>query len=358
MTKEEIESDEVVHFENLSFQINTVEQVKSNIAINDFIALKLLGINNKYELDQEIDVRLEDGSLIGSLCTKPENSKLDFDKLTEKKYIAYLTEVGKDIFLSNVLEIHYSYIVINKNDIEKYYNKFYQTAPVWGSFFHKSKLRNHSSSTRAVGSITAVESLKFPTSIHHSSSIKAILEPFVFERFLKKYHQIELLMDLDIVNKIRNLKNDLLGISNLFSELSSNELNRLKIILNDRITDFVSLSAHLYEIVRFPNEGENIFQKYTKAGNPIRELSEFRSLVSLPSFSEANMATIRRTLTGRTYEYFLIDLAIYWIYRIRNSIAHQRIGEYILTDKEEEFMLDFAEPLIDHVLIQIYMSRV
>lgn len=354
MTGEDFDSEEVVSFENYNFQVNSVEVIGNNLAINEYVALKVLGVSNKYEADQEIDIKLEDGTVIGSLCTKPENVKFDFAKLTEKKYIAYLTEVKKEIFLTNELEIHYSYVVIHKDHLQPYYQKFYQSAPVWGNFFHRSRLLKYTSASRPISQIRPIENLQFPTSIHHSSAIKAILEPFVFERFLKKYHQIELLMDLEIVNKLKSLKKDLLGISNLFSELASNETNRLKLILKERIKDFSSLALALNKVTAFPNEAENIFQKYTKVGNPIKEVSEFHDFMALPSFAQADLFTVRKSLVGSTYESFIIELTVYWVYRIRNSIAHQRIGEYIITDKEEAFMLDFAEHVIDNVLNQIY----
>lgn len=44
----------------------------------------------------------------------------------------------------------------------------------------------------------------------------------------------------------------------------------------------------------------------------------------------------------------------YLIYRVRCSIAHSRIGEHILTQSDEEFVANVAEPLLKSLLIEIY----
>ena len=349
----ECSSSEVLEFTNLKYPICPSTDLRNRLIVNDYYAIKVKAISNIYEPDEEFDIVLEDGTTIGALCSKPISGTLDFAKLTEKKYIAYLNEVSKDTFLSSDLILNNSYVLIEKQFVDRYFDKLYNSASVWGGFFHNSKSKINSKSLK-ISRINAKECLKFPTDIHRNTSAKAVLEPFAQERFLKKYHQIELLMDLEIVNSIKFLKKDLQGISNLFSEINSNEINRLKIILRNKVFDFVSLSKSLAFVKKFSIIAENIFQKITKPGNPIGNVVEFQKFMGAPSFEEVDLKEIKKELFGKNYELFLIDLSVYWIYRIRSSIAHQRIGEYILTDKEEDFILGFAEPLIDNILNQIY----
>ena len=54
------------------------------------------------------------------------------------------------------------------------------------------------------------------------------------------------------------------------------------------------------------------------------------------------------------YKTFILNLASYWIYRIRSSIAHSKIGEYQLSYTDEAFMIEFAEPLLQEIVIQCF----
>ncbi|NES18002.1 MAG: hypothetical protein F6K41_03525 [Symploca sp. SIO3E6] len=54
------------------------------------------------------------------------------------------------------------------------------------------------------------------------------------------------------------------------------------------------------------------------------------------------------------YETIIIKIAAYWIYRVRSCIAHNRIGEYIMLPEDEEFIVEFAEPLLREVLYQVF----
>ena len=354
MNRDEFESDEVTAYENFIFPISSVEIVKNQAAFDEYVSLKVLGVSTQYESDTEIDLKLGDGSVIGALFVKPLNNKMDFSTITEKKYYAYLTDVTKETFLLNEPVIGYSYVIIHKDYLDDYYKEYYNTSAVWGNFFHKSPLTSNISKSKPTTHITPIKKLKFPTEIHRRNAVKGILEPFIFERFLKKYHQIELSLDLEIVEKITSLKKDLYGIGNLFSELGSAEILRMRIIFKNKIKDYSTIATFLYNVTLYKDLAETIFQKFTKVHNPVKDMKDFNKLLDLPSFSQSDISKFRTNLTGGNYEMFLLEIATYWIYRIRSSIAHQRLGEYIITDKEEDFLLQFAEPLIDQLLLQIY----
>jgi hypothetical protein len=49
-------------------------------------------------------------------------------------------------------------------------------------------------------------------------------------------------------------------------------------------------------------------------------------------------------------------LAAYQIYRMRSSIAHSRIGEYLLTDADDAMIADFGLPLLQEVASQVFSS--
>ena len=51
-------------------------------------------------------------------------------------------------------------------------------------------------------------------------------------------------------------------------------------------------------------------------------------------------------------------IAAYQIYRLRSSIAHSRIGEYLLTDADDAMIREFGLPLIQEVAVQVFSSPV
>jgi hypothetical protein len=58
------------------------------------------------------------------------------------------------------------------------------------------------------------------------------------------------------------------------------------------------------------------------------------------------------------YHEGLLKFTAYCIYRIRSSIAHHKIGEYLMTHQDEAFMINFAEPLIDEVISHCFKTDV
>ena len=352
MKREDFQSEEFQSFNDFEFSISSLGFFRSNVIVNQYIAIKVTVTSNLYEADEEIDLILEDGTLIGALCTKPINGLMDRDKLTEKKFISYLTDTKLDIFLGRELILGSAYAVIHEEYLDLYYNNYYSTSSVWGNYSHDTRY-SLTSKSQPIHSITLVDNLRHPTTLHREIALRALSEPYCFERFLKKYHQVELLYDLEVVNKIKLLGRDLYGIGAIFSELGSKELQRLRILLFNRLYDYGKISSKAYNITQFIATGDKIFQLYSKEGNPLKS-SDFGALLALGSFEEIDVGAWRNNFRGANYQKFILEVTSYWIYRVRSSIAHQRIGEYIITNKEEEFILKFAEPLIDEILLQVY----
>lgn len=61
-------------------------------------------------------------------------------------------------------------------------------------------------------------------------------------------------------------------------------------------------------------------------------------------------------VTEDKHSEFILRIVSYWIYRVRCSIAHNKIGEYLLSWEDEEFLVKFAEPLLLEVLKQFYKA--
>ena len=71
-----------------------------------------------------------------------------------------------------------------------------------------------------------------------------------------------------------------------------------------------------------------------------------------------NLISNKANRSNEEYSKLIIDIAVYWIYRIRCSIAHNRIGEYVMSIDDEEFVVNVVEPLLKEVLIQLFKKKI
>ena len=163
-----------------------------------------------------------------------------------------------------------------------------------------------------------------------------------------------MLFDQEIVEQIRQLGSDLQGIGRILSNYKHSEIERLKFLINTKCTNFLRLE---FELNRIGNSADYlakagiIFFDYGKSDNPLKDKqTEFEQMILSGGFSEAN--TRACGVTGRTsvnaqYNKLLKETSAYWIYRVRSSIAHHRIGEYLMTNEDEEFVTEVVEPLLE-----------
>ncbi len=99
------------------------------------------------------------------------------------------------------------------------------------------------------------------------------------------------------------------------------------------------------------------FHNFSKEGDPLKE--EGNENVDPYHTSDLNPAAAKRANLAQTQDQYgklIRDVAAYWIYRIRSSIAHSRIGEFLLRDEDEEFVAGFGEPLLVGCLMQVFSN--
>jgi hypothetical protein len=324
--------------------------------VNNLLPLPVI-LPSSIESNLDIDVVDETGRLLGQLCCCTHLGQVEITSLTDAKYAAYINEVdsnaitGQHIFIKN-------YFVIESTLYEDYKANYLDTAPIWGGFLHEnSSITIRDCYKHSPASIHAVKNISLPTIHHQRSSARGVLQAYGFERFLKYYHLLELLFDFDIVRDIKTLGDDLYGIGKILSTYENRELDRLKMLLRKRCLADIDAIASCLNFIQtkadYLEKGRELFFHYGKEGNPIGEEKKYDDLFISGGFSKAN-ARAQGLLTNRTYEKLVTDTAAYWIYRIRCCIAHNRIGEYLMIDEDEEFVVEFAEPLIREVLCQAF----
>lgn len=331
--------------------VKSIKAEGSYSVINGKIALPLHAIMPSYSTGIDLEVLDENGHLIGILCFCRGSEGVEISSLTEDKYIAYLTEVEKDDF-EKPYSFKRDYFVILESRLFQYQTDYMESAPIWGGFLHA----DHSDRLPklyqfATKSIKAYPGIKMPTVFHKESAARSTIEPFAFERFLKLYHLLELLFDYSLVEKIKGLAADLQGIGELLSRYSSKDFQRLKSVITQWPLDLKPLADGLSQVSRHMKNAENIFYDFGKDGNPLKEFTDLQDLISNGGFTEDSFKKIKPSGV-RSFKDLTLDCTVYFIYRIRCCIAHNKIGEYVLKNSDEEFVVEFGEPLLREVLKQ------
>jgi hypothetical protein len=356
MTLSEIQS--VIELGDLPVAITSAVQIDSNsICINNFVPLKVIKINESYNKNNVINLNF-DGINEGYLFFTRHKGKIDLEAMTEFEFIAFLVEADFDDYSLDAYAFKHDYVIIKETFWNTYLIHYEKTSPLWAGFSHKLNFTEPISKyLNNILEIEAGDRLKDLDNYSYESTIRAIEQPYAFERFLKLYHLLELQFDYYLIDKIKKLQvpNDSNEIGKLLNGYSRVELDRLTEIILNNCLDINSLIQKLELVFPFKNIAEDIFLKFGTNKKPLTDLSKFNEIFTLNSFSEFSLLSVKIiNKNDNKLEIFIPKLVSYWIYRVRCSIAHNKIGEYLLSWDSENFIVEFAEPLLKEVLKQSF----
>lgn len=353
----------IVEYENLPVEITSIKDLnyEGYYSLNDKVPIPIVDISSMYKQDDPVELYDEQGNEIGLIYYCSNRKKQLLNSLNEWKFIAYLSEVEKDIFLDNQheYEFEYSYLLLEEEYFSEYMSKYYDTAPIWGHFSHKDVFPEPYQ--KNLKKISVVSDLEYHTVVHHDNALRALKQPYAFERYLKNYHHMELLFDKDLVEKISSLRDDFTELGILLKSFEDSESKKLISVMENRCTDIDSICNSLNLVDRYKSIAKKIFFDFGKKSDPLgNDFSLLESiLLETGGFNEQNCKKHlpNKAKDREKFEKFIISLSAYWIYRIRCSIAHNKIGEYILNHREEEFVSEFGETLINTVVLQVLKKK-
>lgn len=333
------------------FTIRSRSQFKDGlINVNHKIALKVDSVASYFDCNSDISIFNSSGIEIGALCFTKEIEETNWRELTENQFIAFINE-GDFSTREENYKFKFNYVIINDSYYDDYITNHKDNSPLWGGFNHVS---NDLLSYEKTVSRIDIKDLNIVNGVFRENSKKAVLQPFAHERFLKFYHLLELRFDIDVINEVKSLDYDVEPekIGKIFNDYSQTELIRLKRIVESNCVDISPLVLLLNNLSSYQSLATDIFYKFGKPSNPIKVEADFITILPF-GFQESYL--ISNSINyQRNYAKFIQDLVSYYIYRIRCCIAHNKIGEYILSHNDEEFIVEFAEPLILEVLRQTF----
>ncbi|PEF41584.1 hypothetical protein CON84_00440 [Bacillus sp. AFS094228] len=330
-------------------------------SVNDKVAIPIEEIAMFYDRENDVDLMDSDGNEIGRLCFKRQVSTNT--QFTDYQLIAFARDVEFSECATGKVNLEKDYLVLPFDMYDNYMEKYYDTAPLWGYFNHQTYYKRPYS--YKIEKIIAEEKITLPShsDLHKETMMRAIQQPFGFERFLKNYHMLELLFDLDLVNEIQSLGPDIKGIGRIMQEYSKKgEIHRLEKVITNRCANVENLASALNGVKEYTNLAKEIFFEYGKDSNPIKEsktqtaIEVFDTILTRdnPFLHENIQICVKNTSDIEKYKNFIIKISTYWIYRIRCSIAHYKIGEYLMSYEDEEFIVKFAEPLLKQIILETF----
>ena len=327
----------------------TAEAVGDEVAFDGKIALRLAACSTGIRRDQDIEIKDEAGIILGVFCPTKSDQAVDVAGLTDDRLCALYTEAPPGF--GQQYTFRHDYVVVSKEVRQRYGDQYMAGAPIWGGFVHDSPGVMPTQNTVSVSEIVARPFLQFGTPSHQRTAARAAREPYVFERFLKLYHMLELLFDYELVEGIRGLGQDLHGVAKLLSAYRSDDLNRLGTLIRKYCKKHDALILHLNNLVAHKDKACEILFRFGKDGNPFKSESQFTAMLAAGGLTPAGLKAAK---VGKSQSDLALELTIYAIYRVRCCVAHHKIGEYLITDGDDIFLLEFAEPLLREVLCQVF----
>lgn len=307
-----------------------------------------------------VDITHEDGRDLGQLLLIKGRTVEEFYALTAAQFLAYLADVPSCKFgeLGHVFST--DFLITSDIPAEEYNSDLRGTSDIWGGFSHFAL---PPSISVPIANIVANSRISVP-SLHHSEAFaRYTYARNPFERFLRLYHCVELLFDTITVLRVKKLTSDIRGLSTILNAYGTKEVDLLISISSDFIYKHDALAQKLTLISGYEDIAKKIFDDHSKHGNPIAPSANpprWATVVgSLGAgrYKEMDLKSDNALKQQEDYNAFISKISGYWIYRVRCSIAHSRIGEFILTDAETGFVENFAEPLLLEFCSQIFSSQ-
>jgi hypothetical protein len=332
-----------------------LQTVGNQIHINRKAAIRVEQIDCSTLTAIDLDIYDDTLTAIGVLCFTRQFDDVDFAVLSDWQQVAYLTEVPVALY-GQPYSFQADYTVIESQYVHDYLNSMADGSPVWGGFSHK---KPSDAFQRKCNELVARRSLKLPTAFHSEGLVHSVLSSHCYDRFLKLYHQFELLFDFVAVRRIQMLGDDLQGVAQVMSSYASGDLPGLKSLLQCYCADPSDLWDCMRVVRNFEVVANQVFQVYGKGGNPLDEPA-WRKWIAFANqgvLSQGNAKLAGLKTSEPELNRSVVDIAAYWIFRVRCCIAHSRIGEYVFTGAEQDFVVEFAEPLLKEALSQVLSNR-
>lgn len=299
---------------------------------------------------QLIDIVLNN-KIIGLLIRK--GYKIDLNTCSEYLYFAALVDsIIYEIELGELHIFNQSYVCIEYVYKEDYLKNYSKSAFIWGSFSHRNVNYNFEPYSKEVSAIEIIPNIVVPEVFDIYKGNRSIFQHFGYERFLSLYHLLEYRYNTVVLEKLNKLKNETNFAYEVNRIVKYGEMDRLFLLHDENysLMDIGGLKHILDKSLRFKDIITQLFygdQKgYKKFTQDIWE--KIRKNSSFSGYFHQN------NTNSHEMKYLLISTSSFLIYRIRCTIVHAKLGEFILPFDQEEFVAEIGESLAKELILKIY----
>lgn len=327
------------------------------LSVSGRIAMPIDGVSWALDRSEDVPIVDEQGAYLGVLCLVTGREPTQVTELTRWQYTALLADATSPEAISGEVRFSRDYAVIDAEAFARYQQNYQRGAPLWGGFHHGSSSPDH---LGQVNALVARPSIEAPTE-HHARSFRLITRATgPREQFLRTYHTLELLFDYVTFRRFVAAGEDLHDFGKIMSSYHRGELERLRSIIADFCRDYEKIAEKLVRLTPYLSRAEEMFQAHGKDGNPFKDDIKWKRYAALIESGSLDATGARKEKLISSPDGFpdlISTTAAYHVYRIRSSIAHSRIGEFLLNDADDEFISDFGLGLVSEVALQVFSSE-
>lgn len=198
---------------------------KEYIVVDHLVLIEVKEIDETIKGCQNIDLKLNNVIMGELIISDIDKNPLNTSTLTSSEIIYC---IAKAFMGNNIESVKFDthYVLLNEEFFLRYILDFYETSSFWGRYSHSS--RNHIFQPAMSEINLPDEAIRFPTKFHRDTSINNLFSISPFDKFLKSYHQIELLFNLVIVKNIQNIDiSNIFEINNIYKDLKKSEIESI-----------------------------------------------------------------------------------------------------------------------------------
>lgn len=336
---------------------SSASNIDQYLTVSGLAVVPISHVNASVRTENDLEFRDEGGAQVGTICFSRRLVNVEPSTLTRWQYAAYLADVSVAA-LDQPHTFYSDYLVLDEGRLPDYIDRYMNSAPLWGKFSH---IQMPSLAMQPViESVEGIASISLPTEHHRQALNRYVQAGNGFDRFLKLYHCLELLFDYVILKRMRAVGDDLAGFGRIISAYGVKELDRLKYLIANYCDDKTALFPKYYPVSAHQTKATEIFFSHSKDGNPLSDepsWHKFSKLCAESQLTEAKLRTEKLAGDQAQLEKLATNLSAYCIYRVRSSIAHSKVGEFLFHDSDEAFIVEFAEPLLLEVVTQVFSNE-
>lgn len=352
MNRTSIEHNLKLRFPKENPDSNHVELVNGHVSINGYCYLPIK-VPRHFDVSISTMIQDESGIELGEIVYLNKDEFFEVSGLTELHFSCFMIEVESEEITESEYKFKFDYLKVKNENLVRYLTDYKEKSPIWGGFFHIDELPNNKFSKNI--SLPLIIASKDISLINDYKDIleQIVLESNPFNRYLRLYHLLELQFDMHTAYRIKELLDsggNEKEISETLRDYGKEDIERLKSLFKSKV-DKTILEPFLNNILNHKQTAINIFYYKEKDSNPLRSVTKFEKLFTKTSVSQVNFDSI---FGLNWYNDKILSSVAYWIYRVRNCIAHNKIGEYVIGKNDEDFVIEFAEPLIREIVKQCY----